>query len=172
MKIPFSAAAFRFVLLGLLTSANVLPMACTKDPDPVVLKDYSAEDEAIIQKFLADSAITTAQKQPSGLYYVPIVTNPNNVRATKGKRTSVLYTGQLMDGTVFDASSKHGNVPFTFVVGSGNVIRGWDEGLPLMHKGDKGMLIIPSALGYGPNASGDIPANSVIRFKLEVTEIQ
>lgn len=172
MKIPFSAGALRLIILGAVASASVLPMACTKDPEPIVFKDYSAEDDAIIQKYLADSAITTAQKQPSGLYYVPIVTNPNNVLASKGRLTSVLYTGQFIDGRVFDASSRHGNVPFTFTVGSGNVIKGWDLGIPLMHKGDKGMLLLPSALGYGPYGSGSIPPNTVIRFKVEVTEVQ
>ena len=134
-------------------------------------KDEKSDDE-IIRQYLSDNGITNAQKQSSGLYYVPGVTNPNGTRALIGTTVSVLYTGALMDGTVFDASSKHGNTPIDFVLGRGQVIQGWDEGIALMRKGEKGTLLIPSSLGYGSRGSGTIPGNSVLRFEVELVNVR
>jgi FKBP-type peptidyl-prolyl cis-trans isomerase len=136
--------------------------------------DYKVPDDYIITKYLADNKITTAQKQPSGLYYVPGTTNPSGPLASAGKTASVLYTGRFVVGssTIFDASSQHGNVPFDFVVGKGQVIPGWDEGIALMRKGEKGQLLIPSALAYGARGSSTIPANTVLRFDVEVTDVK
>jgi peptidylprolyl isomerase len=170
MKIPFSAGALRLILLGGLASASVLPFACKKD-DTTEVKDYSAIDDAIIQKYLTDNAITNAQKQPSGLYYVPIVSAPNGIQAAAGKTASVLYTGRYIDGRVFD-SSIDPTKPFKFVLGGGFVITGWDIGIALMRKGEKGLLLIPSALAYGPKGSGPIPPNTVLRFEVELTNVQ
>ncbi|GAB3584080.1 FKBP-type peptidyl-prolyl cis-trans isomerase [Hymenobacter daeguensis] len=170
MKIPFSAGALRFVLLGLLAAANVVPSACKKD-DSTTTQDYSGIDDAIIQKYLTDNAITNAQKQPSGLYYVPIVSAPNGVQATSGKTVSVLYTGRYIDGRVFDSSIDPTH-PFKFILGAGNVISGWDIGIALMRKGEKGLLLIPSALAYGSSGQGSIPPNTVLRFEVELTNVQ
>ena len=133
---------------------------------------FVVPDDKTIQKYLADNNITTAQKQPSGLYYVPGTTNPSGTQAAAGKTVSVLYTGKFMYGMVFDASSQHGNAPYSFVVGSKQVIAGWDEGIALMRKGEKGQLLIPSALAYGPTGLGSIPANTVLRFDVEVTDVK
>jgi FKBP-type peptidyl-prolyl cis-trans isomerase len=139
----------------------------------VVDFNFAATDDAIITTYLTSASITTAQKQTSGLYYVPITANPSGTPATAGKTVSVLYTGRLMDGTVFDATSLRNNTPFSFLLGSGSVIKGWDEGIALMRKGEKAILIIPSALAYGPTGSGTaIPANSVLRFEVEVVDVK
>lgn len=135
--------------------------------------DYAATDDALIQKYIAANSITGAQKQASGLYYVPVTANPTGTPATAGKNVSVLYTGRLLDGTTFDASSLHGNTPFTFKLGAKQVIAGWDEGIALMRKGEKATLLIPSALAYGASSPAtSIPANSVLRFEVEVTDVQ
>jgi FKBP-type peptidyl-prolyl cis-trans isomerase len=136
--------------------------------------NFKVPDDYIITKYLADNKITTAQKQPSGLYYVPGTTNPSGPLASVGKTASVLYTGRFVtgSGSIFDASSQHGNVPFDFVVGKGQVIPGWDEGIALMRKGEKGQLLIPSALAYGSRGSTTIPANTVLRFDVEVTDVK
>ncbi|MFC7668788.1 FKBP-type peptidyl-prolyl cis-trans isomerase [Hymenobacter humi] len=157
MRKPFSAAVLRLLFLALPASVALLTTACMKDPE-VVMKDYGPIDEAIIKKYLDDSKITTAQRQPSGLYYVPVTTVPSGVKASAGDSVSVLYTGRFMDGRVFDASSLHGNKPITFILGRRQVIAGWDEGIALMRKGEKAELFIPSALAYGPyGAGGSIP---------------
>jgi len=130
-------------------------------------------DDAIITQYLTSASITTAQKQASGLYYVPVTANPTGVQATAGKTISVLYTGKLMDGTVFDATSLNNNKPLDFILGSGSVIKGWEEGIALMRKGEKAILLIPSALAYGPSSPRTtIPANSVLRFEVEVVEVK
>jgi FKBP-type peptidyl-prolyl cis-trans isomerase len=167
MTILFSAAARRFFFFVLLTTTALLSSSCEKD-EP----DYTKIDDDIIQKYLAENAITTARRQPSGLYYVPTLTDTTKVRATAGRTVKVLYTGMFMDGTVFDASSRQGNVPLSFVLGQGIVIAGWDEGLALMHKGDKGVLLIPSALAYGKTGKGNIPANTVLRFVVELVDVR
>lgn len=139
----------------------------------VVDFNYAATDDAIITSYLTTSAITTAQKQASGLYYVPVTANPTGTPATAGKTVSVLYTGRLMDGTVFDASSLNNNKPLDFLLGSGSVIKGWDEGIALMRKGEKAVLLIPSALAYGPNGRGTtILPNAVLRFEVEVVDVK
>jgi FKBP-type peptidyl-prolyl cis-trans isomerase len=135
--------------------------------------DFALADDATITQYLTSASITTAQKQTSGLYYVPVTANPTGTPATAGKTVSVLYTGRLMDGTVFDATSQRGNKPFDFLLGSGSVIKGWDEGIALMRKGEKAILLIPSALAYGSNSpSTTIPANSVLRFEVEVVDVK
>ncbi len=70
-----------------------------------------------------------------------VSSEPNAMQATAGKTVSVLYTGRLINGTVFDASSQHGNKPIEFVLGRGQVIQGWDEGIALMRKGEKATLL-------------------------------
>ena len=157
------------VLLWLLT-AGLLTTACKKDNETTA--DYTAVDDAAIKKYLADNSITTAQKQTSGLYYVPVTTNATATPAAAGKVVSVLYTGKLLDGTVFDASSRHNNLPISFTLGAGQVIQGFDEGIALMHVGDKAVLLIPSGLAYGPAGSSPaIPANAVIRFEVELVDV-
>jgi hypothetical protein len=168
------AAARQFLFALLLGTSGLLITSCgSDDPIPVTpAQDYSAIDEGIIKKYVDDNKITNAQRQTSGLYYVPVTTNPTGVQAVAGKTASVLYTGTLLDGTVFDASSRHGNTPYSFVLGNHSVIEGWEQGIALMRKGEKAVLLIPSALGYGPYGSGSIPPNAVIRFEVEVVDVK
>ncbi|MGY3087222.1 FKBP-type peptidyl-prolyl cis-trans isomerase [Hymenobacter sp. UYAg731] len=171
MKPYFSASLTRLFLLTLLACAGLFTTACKKD-DPEI-KDYSGVDQEIITQYLATNNITTAQKQASGLYFLPVATKPNGVQIASGATVSVLYTAHLLDaaGTVFDASSKHNNVPITFKVGAGQLIPGFEQGIALMHIGDKAELLIPSGLAYGGStANGAIPANSVVRFEVEVLD--
>jgi FKBP-type peptidyl-prolyl cis-trans isomerase len=174
MHFRSSALALRLALALLLTTPSLLLTACGPSENTAAANiDYTKADEALIQKYLANNKITTAQRLPSGLYYVPVAPNPTGTPATAGKTVSVRYTGELLDGTVFDASAKHGNEPFSFVLGEGKVISGWDQGIALMHKGEKGVLLLPSALGYGPDGAGsDIPPNAVLRFEVELLDVQ
>jgi peptidylprolyl isomerase len=85
---------------------------------------------------------------------------------------TVHYTGTLKDGTKFDSSVDRGQ-PFTFVIGVGQVIKGWDEGVAGMKIGGKRELIIPPQLGYGARAiPGVIPANSTLCFEVELLSVK
>ncbi|WP_426059275.1 FKBP-type peptidyl-prolyl cis-trans isomerase [Hymenobacter sp. B1770] len=170
MKHTFFSNLNRLFLLTFIVASSLFTTACQKDAPE--LKDYSGIDNDIITKYLADNNITTAQKQPSGLYFIPITTNPTGVKIAAGSIVSVLYTGRLLDaaGTVFDATSSRNNTPLTFVVGGGQLIPGFEAGVALMHIGDKAELLIPSALAYGPSSKGAVPANAVLRFEVEVVD--
>ena len=108
---------------------------------------------------------------PSGLKYTDTVVGTGTT-AEKGKRVSVHYTGYLMDGKKFDSSVDRGQ-PFQFVIGVGQVIPGWDEGVMSMKVGGKRTLIIPSNLGYGARgAGGVIPPNAELHFEVELLGVK
>jgi len=106
----------------------------------------------------------------SGLQYEDIVegTGPS---PTPGKSVTVNYTGTLESGKKFDSSFDHGK-PYEFVIGRGNVIKGWDEGLMSMKVGGKRKLIVPPALGYGRQGSGNIPPNATLIFEVELLDVK
>ena len=85
----------------------------------------------------------------------------------------VNYTGALLDGSIFDSSLKPGRTPFTFTLGAGSVIKGWDQGVKGMRVGGKRKLTIPPNLGYGDNGAGNvIPPGATLIFEVELLEIE
>ncbi|HRW68136.1 FKBP-type peptidyl-prolyl cis-trans isomerase, partial [Lentimicrobium sp.] len=89
-----------------------------------------------------------------------------------GKTVKVHYTGTLLDGTKFDSSVDRGQ-PFEFVLGQGQVIQGWDEGIAMMKKGGKARLIIPSAIAYGENGRmPTIPPSATLIFDVELIDFK
>ena len=116
----------------------------------------------------AQSSDTITTK--SGLKYL-ILSKGNGVHAQLNKNVEVHYTGYLTDGKVFDSSVERGD-PIEFILGTGQVIAGWDEGIAIMNVGDKFRLIIPSNLGYGEKGAGKvIPPNSTLIFDVELISI-
>ena len=89
--------------------------------------------------------------------------------AQAGDTVSVHYTGKFENGTVFDTSV--GRAPISFVLGTGAVIPGWDQGLLGMKAGGKRLLIIPPSFAYGSSGYGPIPANSTLIFEVELVEV-
>jgi FKBP-type peptidyl-prolyl cis-trans isomerase FkpA len=126
-------------------------------------------DDKTIEDFLAKNNLKAkARKTASGLYYVPQVEGAGPSPAS-GDNVKVHYTGKFLDGKEFDSSKNQGK-PLDLQVGAGMVIPGWEEGIMLMKKGEKGLLIIPSGLAYGPEAYGPIPGNSVLQFEMELID--
>jgi peptidylprolyl isomerase len=106
---------------------------------------------------------------PSGL---TIITTQKGSAAQKGDTVTLLYTGRLQDGRIFDASNLHGNEPIKVVLGAESVIKGWEEGLLGVQVGQKLTLIIPPDLAYGSAGRGQvIPPNATLEFDLEILSI-
>ena len=119
------------------------------------------------------ATITTYEetKTMDGLIIQDIVLG-TGAEATSGKKITVNYSGTLVDGTKFDSSYDRG-VPFSFNLGAGEVIKGWDEGFAGMKVGGKRKLTIPPELGYGAaGAGGAIPPNSTLIFEVELLGVE
>ena len=113
-----------------------------------------------------DGAPVATSKTPGEIAVSDYVVG-EGAEAVKGGDVEVHYTGYLTDGTVFD-SSRPRNRPFTFELGAGRVIKGWDEGVAGMKVGGKRKLVIPSKLGYAERRAGKIPPNSTLIFTIEL----
>ncbi len=133
---------------------------------------YLKEDQLIKEYINAHQWMFS--RTQSGLYVV--VDKPGTGKKPKaGDKVKVNYSGFLLDGTPFDSNvnPQFNHVqPFEFTLGTGQVIKGWDEGIPFFAKGGKGKLIIPSRLAYGEQGSGKIPPNSPLMFEVELLDIQ
>ena len=106
----------------------------------------------------------------SGLRMI-IHTEGNGEKPNAGQTVTVHYTGLLETGQKFDSSHDSGR-PFTFPLGQGRVIKGWDEAIALMSKGEKRTLVIPPELAYGSRSNRRIPANSTLIFEVELIDFQ
>jgi peptidylprolyl isomerase len=136
---------------------NQPQIAQVTEKKPTPSKPMSDEDNKVV---------TT----PSGLKYEVIKAGDGATPKT-GQTVVVHYTGTLEDGTKFDSSRDRGQ-PFSFKLGVGQVIKGWDEGLSTMKVGDRRKLIIPPELGYGARgAGGVIPPNATLIFDVELLKI-
>lgn len=106
----------------------------------------------------------------SGLKY-KITLHGEGLMPENGDKVVLHYTGKFENGEVFDSSLQR-NKPFSFELGAGRVIKGWDEGVALLHVGDKATFVIPPEIGYGSMARGPIPANSTLIFDVELLDIE
>ena len=143
----------RLFFLTLLSSIFIVS-SCT----------YGELDDDIILQYIADNNLN-AEPTGSGLYFI-INSYGNGKVPNSNSIVTVAYKGTLTDGTIFDQSGVDGiTFPLT------NVIQGWQEGIPLFSEGGSGILLIPSALGYGNQAIGSIPANSVLIFEVTLLNV-
>ena len=142
---------------------------------PKVISNYFEEKEKIIEKRryeeeeLIKNIVEGMTKTSSGLWY-KIIKNSIKPNPKNGEMVKVHYTGMLLNGEVFDSSYSR-NMPIEFILGTGRVIKGWDEGISLIPIGASAKLVIPSNLAYGERgAGGVIPPNSTLIFEIEVIE--
>ncbi len=138
-------------------------------------KTAMAADDKIIKEYLQQKGIKNAKKDASGMYYV--IHKPGTGAAPKeGQNVTVNYTGYNLKGEKFDSNvdpAFNHVEPFSFNLGKGSVIKGWDKGVALMKKGMKATFYIPSALAYGERGAGDrIPPNAILAFDIELLNIQ
>ena len=106
----------------------------------------------------------------SDVLYIQDLTAGTGAEAVVGRTLGMVYTGWLASGTKFD--SNVGGQVFSFALGSGQVIAGWDQGIVGMKVGGKRRIILGSALGYGPSGSGPIPPNATLVFDVELKTLQ
>lgn len=125
---------------------------------------------ATVSLFLFSAGCDRNEVTASGLKY-EITKKTRGEKPPKGAIVKVHYKGTLEDGTVFDSSYKR-NRPFQFKLGAGQVIKGWDEGIALLRKGEKATLTVPPELGYGGRSVGKIPPNSTLIFEVELVDFQ
>lgn len=152
--------------LGIFRRANPGEPANKYVREQMEAQQLLPQEIEVIRQRYADAIVTS-----SGLRY--IVRAPGTgERPAHGAQLTVHYKGSLLaNGEVFDSSYAR-NEPFTFRVGTGAVIKGWDEALSTMTKGEKRTLIIPWWLGYGLKNHGAIPSRSTLVFEVELLDIR
>lgn len=165
--ISFSVVLFFCGLL--IVSAIFKP-----NTSPAIAANLSVPSPIIAQSPITPETITmnleNAIVTPSGLKYIDTEVGTGD-SPTTGQTVKVHYTGTLTDGKKFDSSVDRGQ-PFSFKIGVGQVIKGWDEGVATMKVGGKRTLIIPPDLGYGERgAGGVIPGNATLLFDVELLGI-
>jgi len=134
----------------------------------VIIELLEVKDRVVAEMWKVDS--TSFKTTASGLKYA-IISQGEGPAVEAGKVVTVHYSGYLQDGTMFDSSVER-DEPIQFVVGQGQVIPGWDEGMQLLKKGDKARFIVPPQLGYGEMVLEKIPVNSTLIFDTEVIDIK
>ena len=151
--------------LMFLSVVIVFCTGCFKKDEACTPVMPSAEENAI-KAYAAANGITPF-KHNSGMYY-QVINAGSGITPNINSRVFITYTGKLLNGTQFDQQTNPASTGWTL----GGLIEGWQLGVPLIQKGGKIKLIIPSSLAYGCNGSGPIPANSILYFEIDLIDVQ
>jgi FKBP-type peptidyl-prolyl cis-trans isomerase FkpA len=149
----------RRLFLALLCALPLLGTACDSSPTAPTIENTDFASSLGVDL----SAMT---KTGSGLYYRDLAVGTGAL-AQSGRSVGVYYRGWFPNGTQFD-SRVTGQAPFSFTLGTGQVISGWDEGVQGMRVGGRRQLVVPPSLGYGPVDYGPIPGNSILVFEVQL----
>jgi FKBP-type peptidyl-prolyl cis-trans isomerase FkpA len=160
-----------FLFLAFFT----LVFSACKKSDSITTVDPAVQakiDDDKIQVYLKANPSITATKDASGLYY-QVIDPGTGVNPTTKSTVTVAYTGKLLDGTVFQTlpNFTHMLGP-NATIGDSGLIKGWQIGIPFIKTGGRILLLIPSALAYGPSGSGSIPPNTVLIFTIDLFAVQ
>jgi len=176
----------KYIVIGIIAAAAIIG---------IVLWLRGVPDSTVIEPSTLPPAISVPEESPSALTSTQPPTQPaksttNNITIkngmkiettkegtgeaiTNGKVASMLYTGKLDNGFEFDSTTKRNNEPFEFILGAGQVIKGWDQGVLGMKVGEERTLTIPAELGYGAQgAGGVIPPNATLTFTVKLLAIK
>ena len=134
-----------------------------------MMDKMQTEEPAAIQDYMKRKGLS-GTPTASGLYVIETAKG-NGAKAKSGQKVTMQYTGYLLNGKKFDSSFDHGEA-FSFKLGAGEVIAGWDEGVALMNVGSSATFIIPSVLGYGSNGQGPIPPFSPLVFEVQLMKAE
>merc|ERR1719335_1927151 len=137
------------------------------------IQNQSQHTQVVQNKTLqsAEQKVLKVEKLGEGGFQLAVLkAGDGHTFPKKGDRGTVHYVGKLKDGTVFDSSRERGEA-FTFIIGKGKVITGWDQGIKEMSLGEHGILHVPSYKGYGSDGAGEIPPNSDLDFDIELLAI-
>ncbi|MDF5737869.1 MULTISPECIES: FKBP-type peptidyl-prolyl cis-trans isomerase [unclassified Nostoc] len=173
MKPIFLSVAFMLVCVVLLVVGQVgskqnTAIAAQLTQTPPASTILTENNILIASNTMSDANVVTTS---SGLKYVELKEG-TGATPQSGQTVEVHYVGTLEDGTKFDSSRDRGQ-PFSFKIGVGQVIKGWDEGLSTMKVGGRRQLIIPPELGYGSRgAGGVIPPNATLNFDVELLGVK
>lgn len=149
--------------LSVILLTICIAFASCKKNTPFDPAAQAVADDAAIQAYLKANPSITATKDASGLYY-QIITPGTGNNPTSSSTVTVNYTGKLLDGTTFDTTTGKASLNISLK----SVIQGWTIGVPRIKPGGRILLIIPSGLAYGNNATGSIAANSVLIFTIDL----
>jgi FKBP-type peptidyl-prolyl cis-trans isomerase len=167
---PYESVIYDVDILDVKTKADYEKEQLNEQKSEQKMSDsLKANEPTLRDKYLKDNKITV-KPLPSGLYYVPVIVG-TGPKAEPGKMVKVHYTGKLLNGKVFDSSIDRKS-PIEFMLGRGQVIKGWDEGISMMRQGGKATLIIPSNIAYSDRDMGVIPPYSTLVFDVELVEVK
>lgn len=167
---PYSAVVYEVELVGMRSKEAYDKERKEKQAQQQAMEDQRRNNEQMQRdQYLRNNGINV-EPTASGLYYIETEKGTGK-KAMPGNTVNVHYTGRLLDGTVFDSSIERGQ-PFSFRLGVGQVIKGWDEGIAMMNEGGKATLIIPSEIAYGSRDSGSIPPYSTLVFDVELISVE
>jgi peptidylprolyl isomerase/FKBP-type peptidyl-prolyl cis-trans isomerase FkpA len=133
-----------------------------------IVKEIDIQPSPATQSAIESATITPMQEVTELI--IEDLTVGTGDEAISGKKITVNYKGTLTNGTQFDSS--YGSKPFSFTLGAGQVIEGWDKGFAGMKVGGKRKLTIPPELGYGSRSTGSIPPNSILIFEVELLKVE
>lgn len=168
---PYTPLLYDIELVSIQSKAAYeKEQAVKKKAQDAEKQSLKAEEPKLLEKYIKNNRISV-KPSATGLYYIEVKKGTGK-QASAGKTVKVHYTGKLLNGTKFDSSYDR-KKPIEFVLGKGQVLPGWDEGIAKMKVGGKAKLIIPSQIGYGEAGAGDlIKPFSTLVFDVELLDVK